>query len=476
VSGVRTPASRRPGRRRRGPRHLGPVRRALRPRGPQPKLGRTVVFLQLLLALAVVGYLLQQQGVKPPLLDDDVTIRAEFSDASGLAGEDHSPVSIAGVPAGEVSDVDYEDGVAVATLKLDAGMAERIRSDAEVRIVPRSALQDLMVDIDPGSSGNEPLAEGATISAADTSTTVGTDRVVGILDADTRAYAQVLLSELGTALDGRGGELADGMQRLDRLTDAALPIVRTLDERRKLLTGLVDSLDTVFGRLDDRSAQLANGIELGRRTLEVTAGRDSELAELTRQLPGTLATTRTALDRFEGLAGPLRPTLTELLPVAERLPGALSALREFTPQGERLLAAVQDLADRGAPGIASARGALSQLGPLAAGLQQPVADAGTVVDAIDRNKDGIGVLGDRFSGVFSTNDSNGTILRGLGFFEQPDPRNLGFPDTAAGRTQATAAAAKALTRVCVSENQLACLVRYLVPDLPDVDLSAVKVP
>ena len=88
--------------------------------------------------------------------------------------------------------------------------------------------------------------------------------------------------------------------------------------------------------------------------------------------------------------------------------------------------------------------------------------------AVDRNKDGIGVLGDRFSGVFSTNDVNGPILRGLGFFEPFDPENVGFPASASGATleRARADAIEALTRVCLRSNQVACLARYLVPGLP----------
>ena len=211
------------------------------------------------------------------------------------------------------------------------------------------------------------------------------------------------------------------------------------------------------------------GSEMCIRDRGVTAARDAEIAEVMRALPGTLGQTREALASFERLAVPLTPALEELLPVAENLPGALGALRDFTPRGERLIAAVQDLSERGAPGIASARGALERLRTLSSGLREPTADAGSVVGAIDANKEGIGVLGDRFTGVFSTNDANGPILRGLGFFEQPDPVNLGFPATATGAQQANVAAAEALTQVCLEQNELACLVRYLVPDLPETD-------
>jgi hypothetical protein len=93
---------------------------------------------------------------------------------------------------------------------------------------------------------------------------------------------------------------------------------------------------------------------------------------------------------------------------------------------------------------------------------------------VDRDRSGIGELGDNFSGVFSTNDANGPILRGLGFFERFNPADFGFPANARGAQLARARTESvlALMRVCLHINPVACLVRYLIPGLPGAVVPA----
>jgi phospholipid/cholesterol/gamma-HCH transport system substrate-binding protein len=437
----------------------------MRPRGPQPRLGRTAVAGLIAAAAAFAVYLVVSDGARLPF-SSTFELRARFGDAAGLRSENHSPVTVSGVPMGTVESVEVSGGQAVATLAIDDDAEGVVRADATIRIVPRSALQDLTVDIDPGSGA--PLADGTTVPAERTSTTVGADRVLDIFDADTRAQAAVLIDQLGAGLDGRSRALADDLDRLGRVVDSSTEVAAALADRRRLLVRFVDDLDSIFSRLGERQAQLAGAIAFARRTLEVTGERDGELARSTEDLPAALSRTREALDAVTDLAGPLEPALAELDPAARALPGALTALREFVPRGERLISGVSDLADRGASGVRHLREILTQLGPVARAARPAVPKAGEVVSAIDRNKEGIGVLGDRFSGVFSTNDANGPILRGLGFFEDFQPEDLGFARDARGAELRSAKldTVIALTRVCLKENPVACLARYLVPSLP----------
>ncbi|MCW3013572.1 MAG: hypothetical protein JWO02_664, partial [Solirubrobacterales bacterium] len=127
--------------------------------------------------------------------------------------------------------------------------------------------------------------------------------------------------------------------------------------------------------------------------------------------------------------------------------------------------------------LARLRSTLRRLGPTAEQLKTPVAQLQPIVKAIDDRKDGIGLLGERFSGVLSTNDANGAILRGLGFFEAFNPANFG----AAGATGARLARVKtdvvrALVATCRQDNPVACLVRYLVPGLPGAVRSIADAP
>jgi phospholipid/cholesterol/gamma-HCH transport system substrate-binding protein len=423
-----------------------------------------VIAIQLAVALAFLGYLLWSEGVRPPLIDQGFTVKVEFADAAGLSSDSHAQATVAGVPEGKVEDVHYENGLAVATLRLDGDAEGHVHEGATAQIVSRSALQDLLVDVQPGPAGAPALHDGDVIPPSRTSSTVGPDRLVGVLDADTRAQVQVLVGQLAAGLKGRSPELRGDLSDLASMVDSTSRVTGALATRRELLARLTRDLDSIFGTLGDRDQQLAGAIDAGQRTVSVTASRDRELASAMRELPATLTQAGAALNSVDALSKPLEPALSGLRPFARRMPAALQRLRRFLPSGSRLLDDFDTLTTEGNGPLRDVAGSLRELGPAATGLHSPTLKALPSLQAINRNKNGIGEVGDRFSGVFSTNDSNGPILRGLGFFEPINPADLGLP---AGDQQAAQAdAAKALTQVCLGSNPLACLVRYLVPGLP----------
>jgi phospholipid/cholesterol/gamma-HCH transport system substrate-binding protein len=427
--------------------------------------GRTTILVQALAALAFVVYLFASDNVHAPFLHQSYTLKASFDDASGLNGKDGREVTIAGVRVGKVTDVRYTHGRAVADLQLDDDAKGRVHSDARVAIVPRSALQDQIVEITPGSRGGV-LEDGDRITASLTASPVQLDRVLETLDADSRAQLQILLGELRTGLRGRETPLRKALARLDDVVSSGSQVAGALADRRKLLTRLVDELDTVFTTLGRRDTTLREVITAGRRTLQTTAGRDAEVAATVRELPRTLDGLGSALADVRSLAQPLQPALEELRPAAKQLPATLRSLRDFVPSGQGLVKDLGGLVDDGRRPAVALRGALEQLGPTSEGLHEPVAGLQPIVAAIDKNKNGIGLLGERFSGVFSTNDANGIILRGLGFFEKPDPANLGVPGaTGAQLRTLQRKSVQALLKAC-KDNPLACIARYLIPGLP----------
>jgi hypothetical protein len=191
-----------------------------------------------------------------------------------------------------------------------------------------------------------------------------------------------------------------------------------------------------------------------------------------RELPRTLDAMGDALADVRSLAQPLQPALEELRPAAKQLPGTLRSLRDFVPSGQGLVDDLGRLVGDGGQSMVALRGVLKQLGPTSAALREPVAGLHPILTAINKNKDGIGLLGERFSGVFSTNDANGVILRGLGFFEKPNPANLGVPGASGAELRSLQRkSVRALLKAC-KDNALACLARFLIPGLPGTERTA----
>ena len=433
--------------------------------------GRLAIVVQAVAALAFVVYLFANDNVSAPFIHQSYVLQASFDDASGLNGKDGREVTIAGVRVGKVTEVRYTDGRAVADLELDDDVKGRIRRDARVAIVPRSALQDQIVEITPGSRGDV-LEDGDRITASVTASPVQLDRVLETLDTDSRAQLQILLGQLRIALRDRETPLRAALGRLDDAVSSSSQVAGALADRRRLLTRLVTDLDTIFTTLGDRGAALREVITAGRRTLQTTAGRDAEIAASIRELPRTLDGLGAALADVRSLAQPLQPALENLRPVARQLPETLRSLRDFVPSGQGLVDDLGRLVKDGRAPARALRGALEQLGPGSEALREPVAGLHPIVADINRNKNGIGLLGERFSGVFSTNDANGPILRGLGFFEKPDPANLGVPGaTGAELRTLQRKSVRALLKAC-KDNPLACIARYLIPGLPGAARTA----
>ncbi|MDX6663840.1 MAG: phospholipid/cholesterol/gamma-HCH transport system substrate-binding protein, partial [Solirubrobacteraceae bacterium] len=220
--------------------------------------GRTAIAVQALLAAAFVVFLISHQQLSLPFSDDGRwTVRVAFADAGGLHAGSRAPVTVAGVTAGRVTAVSYHDGAAVATLELDRAARGVLHTDTQATITPRSALEDLTVDLTPGSPRAPALAPNALVPTTNSHGPVALDRVVDTLDTDTRAQVEVLLDQLAVGLRARPGALRDAVARLQGTLDPAAQVTGVLARRRVLLTRLSGELATTFSALGGHDAALA---------------------------------------------------------------------------------------------------------------------------------------------------------------------------------------------------------------------------
>jgi virulence factor Mce-like protein len=433
-----------------------------------PRLGRIALVVQALGALAFVAVLLNSEGVRLPFTGGgDWTLRAEFADAGGIHSGERTPVLVSGVPLGEVTGVQETNGRAYVTMRLSGSARGIVRSDAAAAIEPRSALEDMTVDITPGSAAAPPAPSGMLITAGRTTPTTTLDQVVSVLDADTRTQLAVIVDQLARGIGGHGGRLRAAVAQLHGLLDPAVQIGDALTRRRALLSSLADSLAGIGGAAQTHDVALAETLHSGAETLAVTARREAAVSTAVSELPSTVNSLDGALSGVRTLAAPLVPTLGTLRASARALPAALASVRGVVPAVRGLLSAAGTFSRVAAPGLRDAAQVLSALGPTARALTPAIADIEPIVSAVNDNRQGIGLLGERFSGVLSTNDANGPILRGLGSFEAFNPANFGFSNaTGAHKVQAATEAVQALTLTCLRGGLVACLVRYLVPGLP----------
>jgi phospholipid/cholesterol/gamma-HCH transport system substrate-binding protein len=283
--------------------------------------------------LAVTGYILsQQQQPYPswvPFLGDEVfELKAELSTAQAVTPGQGQTVNISGVKAGDISKVELEDGKAVVTMLIEPDQAELINTDATVLLRPRTGLQDMTMELDPGTNG-EPIEEGSTISLSQTKPNVNPDQILASLDGDTRDYLQLLLAAGGEGLGGRGKELSAALRRFEPFGRDLAAINGLLAERRQSIRQSITSFRLLSDALARSDTRLAEWVTAQSQALEGFANQSDALRESLQEFPSTLTATQEGLESSNRLAVVLGPAATDLIPTAQTFAPAQVALQSF---------------------------------------------------------------------------------------------------------------------------------------------------
>lgn len=289
--------------------------------------------------LAAVGLttlfviLSQQASALPawfPILGEDrVELKAEFETAQAVTPGQGQTVNIAGVKVGDITEVELEDGVAVVTMQVSPEYYELLHPDATALLRPRTGLQDMTVEIDPGTEEGG-IEEGSTIALASTKPNINLDQILASLDGDTRAYLKLLLAGGAEALDGEGSaNLAATLRRLEPTTRDIAKINGALAQRRESLRAVITNFADIAEQVGGNDTRLAEFVSNSNTVLGAFAEQEASLRETFQKLPGTLKQTRGALTASDRLSQELGPALRELLPATRAFAPAQRELQPF---------------------------------------------------------------------------------------------------------------------------------------------------
>jgi phospholipid/cholesterol/gamma-HCH transport system substrate-binding protein len=293
------------------------------------------IVVLVVIAIAIGTWILSNQRLTlpawvPGIGTDFYEVDAEFSTAQAVFGSQGQAIEIAGVPVGDIGEVTYRDGVAHVTLRVKQENAPIYR-DATASLRPKTALNDMTIQLDPGTPGAGEVPDGGTLPVAQTQPNVNWDEILAALDGDSRAYLTTLLTAGGEAL--RDPDAPPALREtLKRLTPAARDterITRLIARRPKRLRRLVHNLSLLTHELGRRDRQLADLVDGADATFGAIASQDAALEESVALLPSTLDTAQATLTSTGDLAARLGPTAERLRPVARDLEPALRAARPF---------------------------------------------------------------------------------------------------------------------------------------------------
>lgn len=286
-----------------------------------------------LLALFVI--LSQQASALPswfPILGEDrFELKTELQTAQAVTPGQGQTINISGVKVGDVTDVELQDGVAVVTMEVDNEYSDLIHEDASALLRPRTGLQDMVIEVDPGSDDAPTVPEGWTIPMANSAPNVNFDQILASLDGDTRAYLRLLLAGGAEALGtpAKSERFGDVLRRIYPLTRDLAKLNGELAKRRHNIRRVVTNFKLIAEELGKSDTRLADFVTSQNEVFSAFADSEASIRASLQDLPGALSATRGALEASAQFSKIAAPTLTALIPQAEATAPALRATRPF---------------------------------------------------------------------------------------------------------------------------------------------------
>jgi phospholipid/cholesterol/gamma-HCH transport system substrate-binding protein len=279
------------------------------------------------LAVVVAGYVLSHERLSLPFIGTSTyKLNAEFSTAQAVTPGQGQSVRVSGVEIGQVGNVQVKNGNAIVQLAIDKKYQHVIHTDATALLRPKTGLKDMFVEINPGSP-KAPLAKpGFTIPVSNTNPDVNPDEILASLDADTRAYLELLVNGAGQGLKAPGGsELAKLLERFLPTHRSLAELNSVVAERGAALRSLIHSLRVLNAALAVKRTQIVQLIDSSSKVFQAWATAHGNVSRAVADLPGTLQQTTQTLVKVQRFADIVAPATHNLLPAVSAIPAANAA-------------------------------------------------------------------------------------------------------------------------------------------------------
>jgi phospholipid/cholesterol/gamma-HCH transport system substrate-binding protein len=291
------------------------------------------LILLFVIALGVGGYILSNQRFYLPkwvpiVGSDYVKYKADFATAQSVTPGQGQTVNIAGVKVGEITKVNLKDGKAVITMSIKRKYTP-IYKDATALLRPKTGLNDMLVELTPGSRTAGVLPTSEPIPINRTLPNVNADEILASLDGDTRDYLRLLIAGAGEGLSGNAERLSATFKRFNPTGRDLLKITKQLAERRTNIRRSIHNFSLLSQALGNKDTELSRLVDSSNAVFRAFADQDQNLREALGLLPGTLEATNRGLAKANRLGKALGPTLGALRPGARALGPSLRQTRPF---------------------------------------------------------------------------------------------------------------------------------------------------
>ena len=373
----------------------------------------------------MLGIFTQQKASLPawlPLVGEEFEhISAEFSTAQAVTPGQGQAVDIAGIQIGKVTSVDLENGHAVVGMDIEPKYMELIHPDASFLLRPKTNLNDMIVEIEPGSEKGE-VEDGAHFTLTQTEPNTNLDAFLATLDADTRQYIQLLVAGGAQGIGGRGKQVSNALRRFQPFVHYTAKLNKAVAARHVALSRVIHNFGLLTTELARHDAAVKRFVTSSKDALGNFANQQASVQDAFREFPSALQAARAGLASSNRFSQAAYPTLIKLIPQAQALTPAFQAT-------ERLFSeTTAPIRDQVRPFVRETRPVLTHGTEAAKPFEKTVRNFGNSLGGFNSFLNELSYkpkgsrqsylfylpwLNHNFNSSFNLGDAGGPILRGL---------------------------------------------------------------
>ena len=258
-------------------------------------------------------------------------ITGDFTTAQAVTPGQGQAVDVAGIQIGKVTSVDLEDGHAVVGMDIEPKYLELIHPDATLLLRPKTNLNDMVVEVDPGS-GRGHIEDGHNFPLSRTEPNVNLDAFLATVDAETRQYIQLLVAGGAQGIGGRGHQLSAALRRLQPFAHYVADLNRAVAKRRLAVARAIHDFSLLTTELGRHDSQLERFVTSSKAALGNFANQQASIQQTLVEFPSALSAAQAAFTSSDEFSTAARPALLGLIPQAQALKPALQANARFFQQ------------------------------------------------------------------------------------------------------------------------------------------------
>jgi phospholipid/cholesterol/gamma-HCH transport system substrate-binding protein len=307
--------------------------------GRQVRGHRTDTIAILVLAFVgivmVLGIFTQQKASLPawlPFVGEEFdSISAEFTTAQAVTPGQGQAVDVASIQIGKVSSVNLEDGHAVVGMEIEPKYMKLIHPDAQFLLRPKTGLNDMVVEVEPGTGKGE-VEAGHRFGLAQTEPNVNLDQFLASLDSDTRQYIQLLVAGGAQGIGGRGNQLGNALRRFEPFVEYTAKLNKAVAGRRTELAKVIHDFGELTTELGKHDSQIRSFVSSSDKALGNFANQQEAVEAAFEEFPATLRVAKEGLASSTEFSNVALPTLTKLIPQAQASTPAFKATERLFSQ------------------------------------------------------------------------------------------------------------------------------------------------